>query len=136
VTEDRFEVLAEAYGGDVSRWPMAERAAAAALMAAKPAFAREVLAQAGRLDAVLDDWARAPAPAALVERILSSAPAVRPKVAWRRWLAPAGLGAGLAAACAAGLLTGVQLSQQITEGDAAVAAVIADLDPTTVSEDV
>jgi hypothetical protein len=136
VTEERFEILAEAYGGDVSRWPAEERDAAAALMATNPAFTQKVLMQAGRLDAVLDDWARAPASAALVERIVASAPAAKPRAFWRGWLMPAGLGAGLAAACAAGLLVGVQLSQRAVGGEDAVASVIAELDPTTIAEDV
>ena len=43
---------------------------------------------------------------------------------WTIWWLPAGVGAGLAAACAAGVLVGLQLSQpQISEADAVVAAV-------------
>jgi len=136
VTEERFKVLAEAYGGDISRWPPDEREAAAALMAAKPAFTQDVLVEAGLLDAVLDDWTRQPAPAALVARIVAGAPAPRRASRWRGWLMPAGLSAGLAAAGVAGLLAGVQLSEQAAEGGDAVALVVAALDPTIVAEEV
>ena len=57
MTHERFEILAHAYGGDIARWPAAERDAAALLMAAEPEFARIVLADAGELDAALDLWA-------------------------------------------------------------------------------
>ena len=53
MTHERFEILAHAYGGDIARWPAAERDAAALLMAAEPEFARIVLADAGELDAAL-----------------------------------------------------------------------------------
>ena len=55
LSRSRFESLAEAFGGDVARWPAPEREAAARLMAADPDFARAVLTPASRLDAVLDD---------------------------------------------------------------------------------
>jgi hypothetical protein len=111
MTPERFETLAEAYGGDVSRWPLAERDGAALLMAQAPQDCQAVLAAAGDLDGLLDAWRPQPAPHALREAILAAAPAPR---AVRRglaaWLFPAGLGAGLAAACAAGVITGAQIS--------------------------
>jgi hypothetical protein len=115
----RFEELACAYGGDVSRWPAEAREAAAMLMAAEPAFTGEVLARAGALDAALDSWRPAPASAALTERILATAPQARGR--WPVWLSPAALGAGLAAACAAGVIVGVALSERTSASEVALA---------------
>ena len=42
---DRFAALASAYGGDVSRWPPADREVAAALMARDPGATAELLAE-------------------------------------------------------------------------------------------
>src|SRR5262245_29633489 len=109
MTPERFEILAEAYGGDVARWPSAERAAAAALAASSPEWARAVLGQAGEVDAALDAFTAPGASAALYGRILAAAPAR--SLAWRGWLMPVGLGAGLAAASAAGLLVGARLAE-------------------------
>ncbi|MGO4411082.1 hypothetical protein AB4Y66_13640, partial [Brevundimonas sp. M-11_2] len=52
MTYERFEYLADAYGGDLRRWPEAEREAARALTAVD-ARAAALLAQADRLDALL-----------------------------------------------------------------------------------
>ena len=123
---DRFETLAEAYGGDVARWPDAEREAAAQLMAEKPAWASAILARAGELDAALDAFDPLRARAPLAERIAAGAP--RPRTRWSGWLIPAGMGAGLAAACAAGLVMGAQLAAPSAASDteALVTAVSSD----------
>ena len=113
LTHERFEAFAEAFGGDVSRWPAEARDAAALLMAAEPGFTQGVLARAETLDAALDAWRPAPASAGVAERILSTAPA--PRRGWKLWLSPAVLGAGLAAACAAGVIVGVQLQERTSE---------------------
>jgi hypothetical protein len=114
LTHERFEALAEAYGGDVSRWPLEARDGAALLMAAEPGFTGAALARAERLDTALDAWRPAPASAGLMQRILAAAPAaVRRR--WPVWLSPAALGAGLAAACAAGVVLGVQVSAHSSE---------------------
>lgn len=107
MTPERFETLMEAYGGDVARWPDAEREAAAVLMAARPAWAGEVLARGVDLDALLDAFPAPRASAGLAERIAAAAPRPRPR--WIGWLVPVGMGAGLAAACAAGILVGAEL---------------------------
>lgn len=106
MTIDRFRTLAEAYGGSVAKWPVGEREAAAALMAAEPDVARAVLQEAAALDAVLDNWRPLAASHDVLERIVASAPA---RQVQRRfgWLWRAGAGAGLAAACAAGLAVGL-----------------------------
>lgn len=128
MTPERFEALAEAYGGDPTRWPAAERDGALAWMAERPNEAQAVLERA----AELDDWlAAAPAPRAsgeLAARITAAAPQRR---VWRNvgWWLPAGMGAGLAAACAAGVLVGLQIPQpQASEADAVLAAVTEGLD--------
>lgn len=109
MTLERFEELAEAYGGDTARWPAADREAAAALMAAQPEIARAALARADALDAVLDAWRPAPVSADLLERVLAQAP--RPRASrLGAWIWRGAVGAGLAGACAAGLLMGVTLS--------------------------
>jgi len=110
MTHERFEALAEAWGGDVARWPADAREAAALLMAAEPEFTRAALARAEALDAALDAWRPAPASPSLVERIVAAAPALR-RPRWLGWLSPAALGAGLAAATVAGVIVGVQLSE-------------------------
>jgi hypothetical protein len=114
LTHERFEALAEAYGGDVSRWPAEVLDEAALAMSAEPAWTRGVLERAGRLDAALDAWRPAPAGAGLMERILASAPATMRR-RWPAWLSPAVVSAGLAAACAAGVMAGVQVSMHSTE---------------------
>jgi len=123
MTPERFETLAEAWGGDVARWPHAEREAAAALMAERPAWAERVLAGAGALDAALSELAASRGTAGLADRIAARAPKARPR--WQGWLVPAGMGAGLAAACAAGVVMGVQIGTPAVpdEPDALVAAV-------------
>jgi len=123
MTPERFETLAEAFGGDVARWPDAEREAAAALMAAEPAWAEGVLARAGDLDAALAAYASPSGAHDLVERIVAGAPKARPR--WTGWLLPAGMGAGLAAACAAGVMMGAQLSAPSAASDDADAIVTA-----------
>jgi hypothetical protein len=127
----RFEELAEAYGGDVSRWPAMSREATAVLMAAEPEFTGEVLARAGALDAALDSWRAAPASATVTERIIAAAPRARRR--WPVWLSPAVLGAGLAAACAAGVIAGLELADRANASEVAVAntlsAVASPFDP-------
>lgn len=111
LTQERFEELAEAWGGDIARWPAEAREAAARLMAAEPRFTGHVLARAEALDGALDAWRPAPARPWLVEAILAAAPqALKPR--WISWLSPAALAGGLAAAAVAGVVAGVELSQQ------------------------
>lgn len=110
---DRFAALAEAYGGDVARWPEPEREAAAVLMAAEPEATAPLLAGASDLDWALDAWRAPAASAALQASILGSAPAPRTPRPWRGWLWRTGLGAGLMAAGAAGVMAGVVVSGAI-----------------------
>ena len=113
MNQERFDLLIQAYGAEPARWPATEREAAARYLAEHPRAAAP-LAAARTLDAMLDAWAPQQATVALRERILASAPQAgsiethraRPGWRWRGlWLS----GAGLAAACAAGAITGASL---------------------------
>lgn len=124
MTPERFEALAEAWGGDVARWPDAEREAAAAWMAAEPGRASAILGRAGDLDAVLAAYDPPRVTLGLAERIAAGAPKSRTRRVG--WLLPAGMGAGLAAACAAGVMLGAQLAPapaSADDPDAVVAAI-------------
>lgn len=80
---ERFQYLAEAFGGDLSRWPAGEQKPAAALLRACPA-ARRALDEALALDALLDkatqddDPCRIDRMAAAVAAKLSDRPAPGP----------------------------------------------------------
>lgn len=107
---DRFAALAEAYGGDISRWPETEREAATLLMAQSPEATAPLLAAQSDLDWALDSW-RVPQPSATLQAaILASAPAQQSTPVWQGWLWRTGLGAGLMAAGLAGVMAGVVVS--------------------------
>ena len=120
MTRERFETLAEAYGGDLDRWPADAAVQAHAMLEAEPELVG-VLREAGRVDLLL---AASPWPTfsgVLRERVIGAAPRLRS--AWNsttRWLS----GAALAAACAAGVLLGVNMSDRLV-GDPAAEALAA-----------
>lgn len=70
MTYERFKMLVEAYGGDPTRWPEAERAAALKF-AENDAAAQSLLKEARTLDQVIDLAETAPATPQLQERILA-----------------------------------------------------------------
>jgi len=109
MTVERFADLAEIYGGDVARWPEAEREVARALLAAEPVRLEVVLADAARLDRLLDLAPAQSADAALLGRLIAAAP--RPASAMQRWLAGAGAALGLGVAALAGVTVGVAIGQ-------------------------
>ena len=134
MNRERFEQLAQAFGGVVARWPVGEREAAAALMAAEPEFARAVLAEAEALDATLDAWPPYAVRHELREAVIARAGERQAQTGLRGWLWRAGAGAGLAAACAAGLVMGVAVygsgsGAQATSSDEPIGAVMASYDP-------
>jgi hypothetical protein len=103
LNSDRFQELADAFSGDIARWPEAEQPAAMAFVAMDPAATAAILAEAAALDRLL---AASPNPTpslALREAIAATAPRPRsrPRMS-RRWA-----GLGLAAASVAGILAGV-----------------------------
>ena len=104
---DRFEGLAEAYGGDLDRWPPAERQAALRQAADQPALTGAALGKAARLDEILAAAPSQPPSRELRARIVQAAPGPRsPLLAWR-WLAGIGLTTGMLGAAAAGVAAGV-----------------------------
>lgn len=128
---ERFERLAESYGGDMARWPAETQEEAALFMASSPEHAAAVLAANAELDFALDAWRPARASAALEQAILAAAPAPRSRRAGLAgWFWRAGAGAGLAAACAAGLFLGVAVSDavQLTTSDDVVSAALVGYD--------
>lgn len=96
---ERFAAIVDAYGARADRWPVAERAAAEALVAASPE-ARRLLDAAAGLDRLLDASPAQEPSRALREAVLRAAPRrplARPSLGWR----------GIAAALAASLLLGM-----------------------------
>ena len=117
---ERLQALAEAYGGDLRRWPADQRAFAESLVAADPA-ARVLVDEAAALDALLDASPSVAPSADLTARVLRAAPGARAKSRPRRavWF----LGAGWAAAACAGVVAGVGLTRQMS-ADARADAVL------------
>jgi hypothetical protein len=108
---ERFAALADAYGGDLRRWPAGDRSVAEAMLASgHPAFAA-IVDRAGRLDTWLEDY-RVAAPSSDLAALIMSA-ATRPRIIWRRarlWWSGLGLaGVGLAGALAGSLAISVAL---------------------------
>jgi len=113
---DRLEALAQAYGGDLRRWPADQRAFAESLIAADPA-ARAVLDDAAALDALLDASPAVVPTANLAARVLAAAPVrkARGHLGRLAWF----LGAGWAAAACAGMVAGVGLTIHLTADERA-----------------
>jgi anti-sigma factor RsiW len=105
MTPDRFRAFAEAYGGDLGRWPQAERGEAERLLATSPE-AVAILADARGLDETLARYAVAP-PAGEVGRRIANALLRRRgrRSGMRQWLSGLGamgvLGVGALAGAAA-----------------------------------
>ncbi|ADU13626.1 hypothetical protein Astex_1963 [Asticcacaulis excentricus CB 48] len=130
ITSERFEAIVDAYGAEPQRWPQDERAAALLFMQQHPEVARRVLAEARTLDSWLSSADEVEPSVALQWEVLARmmpagltarpAPfAARPRR--RRWLAG---GIGLAAACAAGIVFGVNIGL-MTLSEARAEAVLA-----------
>lgn len=117
---ERFAGMADAYGGEIDRWPVTDQPAARAFLNSHRADAAEILAAAAALDGLL---AASPEPlfsGVVRERILGAADKPQIRRGWTartRWVS----GIGLAAACAAGVVFGSSLSGQII-GDPALDA--------------
>ena len=114
MTYERFETLADAYGGDLRRWPEGEREAARALLEGDPRAA-VLLREADGLDALLDAAPRPAASHALREAVIASAAGAGLKARRRgpgplAWLS----GAGWAAAACAGVVFGLALTSHMT----------------------
>jgi hypothetical protein len=104
----RFRELAEAYGGDIQRWPSETHGPARLLLQSDPAAAR-ALALAAEDDLRLDAFAPPRATAALRDALIAAAPKARSGlrlgIDWRGLFLPgAGLAAGLAGALVGAVL--------------------------------
>lgn len=125
MTRERFEALADAWGGDLRRWPEVERGPAERLRAADPSLAG-VLESADALDALLHAAPRPVVSAALRDRVLAAAPKPR-RGGFAKWAVGRNLGwslgAGWAATACAGVAAGVLLTHYIT-ADARADAVL------------
>jgi hypothetical protein len=98
---ERFEALTAAYGGDIGRWPQAERAVAREF--ARNPVAVEALARAADLDALLDTYVVKPNLAHLEGRIRTKF--VR-RLTIRNWFRFGSAGVGLVGVGIAGALAG------------------------------
>lgn len=126
---ERFQYLAEAFGGDLSRWPADQQNAAAAFLRTSPA-ARRALDEALALDALLnkatqdDDADRVDRMAAAVAARLSDRPA---PVAALNMPAPRWAAGFLCAMALAGVLTGAQTGTTVRPPTQTAAVSLADL---------
>ncbi|MBZ9683095.1 MULTISPECIES: hypothetical protein [unclassified Mesorhizobium] len=106
---ERFAALAAAYGGDLRRWPQANRPTGATF--ARTEMGAAILGQAGKLDALLDSYDVMAPGAALHGGILRMADRLlvqrRRRRAW--WL-----GLGLAGIGLAGAIAGLALVSVVT----------------------
>lgn len=113
---ERMRDLAEAWGGDLRRWPTAEREAAKAFARTQPEAAERALFHARQLDAALDAAPRVVVSAELRDRVIASAQAagLKGRATWpglRRllWIG----GASWAAAACAGVMFGLTLTNDL-----------------------
>jgi hypothetical protein len=97
---EHFQLLADAYGGVVARWPDPHRRAAM-LMAADP-VANEILTRALSLDDLLDTWQAPIVTDAIRDRVIARIVASRPGFARRArlWWSGVGIAAALTGAVA------------------------------------
>ena len=103
MTSQRFAALADAYGGDIDRWPGAERVAARAYLLHHPEARQRLLAQT-ELDIALSAWTVPRPSASLAARIggrVLARQALLRRV--RLWLSSAGAAAALAGGVATGM---------------------------------
>lgn len=113
---ERMRDLAEAWGGDLRRWPTVDREAAEAFSRAQPEAAERALFEARQLDAALDAAPRIVVSTELRDRVIASAQAagLQARAVWpglRRllWIG----GASWAAAACAGVMFGLTLTSDL-----------------------
>ena len=113
LSDERILDLIEAYGADPAAFPEVEREAAARRMTEAPGLFAKTLAEARRLDQLLDLVPEADVSASLRDSLLASAPkpkrAARPENSLRRFL-PGWLPAGAVASLVMGIMIGVNVS--------------------------
>ncbi|NEI71943.1 hypothetical protein GR212_20365 [Rhizobium lusitanum] len=108
---ERFETLVAAYGGDIGRWPQAERAAARNF--AKSPGASQALARAAGLDALLDTYVVKHSDAGLEEKVLAK---LARRLTIRNWFRFGSAGIGLVGVGIAGALAGSIAIAVLTPG--------------------
>ena len=103
MTSERFAALADAYGGNIDRWPERERRAAEAYLLSH-AEARPILLRQAELDAALAAWT-VPYPSASLATAIAHNVLKRQALLRRLrvWLSSAGAAAALAGGVAAGM---------------------------------
>ena len=107
---ERFEALAAAFGGNIGRWPRAERDAAIGLTASRPAETGRLLQAAQILDVLLGAApAEAPSSALLGAILRNASLKDEPARLWR-WVMGFGVGAALAGTAAAGVAAGLVIA--------------------------
>lgn len=116
MTQDRFEHLADAYGGDIDRWPATEQATARAWFDANTGSAQALLDEAAGLDWILDAAPAVVTSPLLRDRIIAQAPKARRSIGRILVWASA---TGLMAACLAGVMLGARLSDRLMADPAA-----------------
>ena len=122
---DRFQTLADAFGGSISRWPTETRDEAYAFTATAPEAAARALGEGLDLDESLDTAERVSPSHALRQTILDAAPRARvARDPFLRWLTGAGVGIGLVTAACAGIVIGVDLSATGSGEDAVLLAAV------------
>ena len=110
MTPERFRALADAYGGNLGRWPAAEHDAGRGHLQNRPEAQAE-LAAAGQLDAALAAWTVPGPGAALAARIaLTVAKRHTRTRRVRVWLSSFGAATALAGGMAVGAVAVMQLA--------------------------
>ncbi|MEA1086375.1 hypothetical protein SFC76_19050 [Sphingomonas sp. CD22] len=95
---ERFQALADAYGGVIARWPISQKDDA--LRVSRTLEGRAILADARALDDTLDSWL-VPAPNhALAARVLAGAPRTSIARSVKLWWTAIGMTAALSGATA------------------------------------
>lgn len=117
MNKKRFQALAAAYGGAISRWPIAERRPARWFSFCHRRASGIILRDARRLDQILHHSAPPALSVGLLGSLVEGAPGLREAAQERRSWLPTVLATGLAAACAAGIGAGFVIAP-LTANDA------------------
>lgn len=118
LTLARFQELADAYGGVVSRWPKQHHDAAMAMARQPPA--RDILEAASALDGALDAWRVTPPSLSLSGKLAAGAPVATRKIMThvRLWWSGVGLAAALAGATAGTAGVAIAAPTEVTSDSA------------------
>lgn len=114
MNRERFRALAAAYGGTVSRWPVAERGAARWFAFCHHRTSRDILRKARRLDRILQHSTSLNLGMEFRASLIQGAPCIHKANGKRRTWFCAIVGAGLAAACTAGIVAGFAIAPLTT----------------------